>query len=95
MCGETQKEDMDCGLCCAGSCLSPHQAHEMLLWALSTQVGSAGWLQSWVGGGRAVDVVCLDFSMAFDAVSHNILLGKLRKCGLDEWSVLCQGGWTR
>jgi len=36
-----------------------------------------------------VDVVYLDFSKTFGTVSHNILLGKLRKCGLDEWSV----GW--
>ena len=34
--------------------------------------------------GRAVDVVYLDFIKAFDTVSHDILLGKLRKCGLDE-----------
>jgi len=34
-----------------------------------------------------MDVVYLDFSKAFDTVSHNILLGHLRKCGLDEWSV--------
>jgi len=33
-----------------------------------------------------VDVVYLDFRKVFDTVSHNILLGKLRKCGLDEWT---------
>jgi len=44
----------------------------------------------WVDEGRAMDVVYLDFSKAFDTVSHNILLGKVRKCGLDEWS----GRWT-
>jgi len=44
-----------------------------------------------VDEGRAVDVAYLDFSKAFDTVSHNILLGKLRKCGLDEWS----GKWTK
>jgi len=33
----------------------------------------------------------LNFSKAFDAVFRNILTGKLRKCGLDEWSV----GWIK
>ncbi|GAB0204069.1 mitochondrial enolase superfamily member 1 [Grus japonensis] len=44
-------------------------------------------MTGWVDEGRAVDVVYLDFSKAFDTVSHNILVSKLRKCGLDEWSV--------
>jgi len=40
-----------------------------------------------------VDVVYLDFSKAFDTCSHNILLGKLRQCGLDEWSVRWTENW--
>jgi len=31
--------------------------------------------------------------MAFDTVSHNILVGKLRKCGLDEWMVRWIENW--
>ena len=51
--------------------------------------GMTGWLDE----GRAVDVVYLDFSKAFDTVSHISLLGKLRKCGLDEWSVEWIENW--
>uniref|UniRef100_A0A8B9PSC8 MHC class I antigen n=1 Tax=Apteryx owenii TaxID=8824 RepID=A0A8B9PSC8_APTOW len=47
----------------------------------------------WGDEGRAVAVVCLDFSKAFDTVSHNILLGKLRKSGLDEWTVRWLETW--
>jgi len=47
----------------------------------------------WVDEGRAVEVVYLDFSKAFDTVSHNILLGKLGKCGLDKWSVRWIENW--
>ncbi|GAB0205570.1 mitochondrial enolase superfamily member 1 [Grus japonensis] len=43
--------------------------------------------------GRAVDVVYLDFSKAFDTVSHNILISKLRKCGLGEWTVRWVENW--
>jgi len=50
-------------------------------------------MTSWVDEGRAVDVVYLDFSKAFDTASHNILLGKLRKCGLDECSVKWIENW--
>ena len=38
----------------------------------------------WIDDGKAVDVVYLDFSRAFDTVSHGILAAKLRKCGLDD-----------
>ncbi|RMB93621.1 hypothetical protein DUI87_29847 [Hirundo rustica rustica] len=44
-----------------------------------------------VDAGRAVDVVYLDFSKAFDTVSHSILLDKLAACGFDR-STLC---WVR
>lgn len=41
----------------------------------------------WVYEGKAVNVVYLDFTKDFDTISHNILIGKPRKCVLDEWTV--------
>ncbi|KAF4796460.1 hypothetical protein TURU_083974 [Turdus rufiventris] len=43
--------------------------------------------------GRAVDTVYLDFSKAFNTVPNNILIGKLRKHGLDEWTVRWIENW--
>lgn len=40
-----------------------------------------------VNEGRAEDVMYLNFSKAFDTVSYNIPLGKLRKGLLDEQTV--------
>jgi len=40
-----------------------------------------------------VDVVYLDFSKAFDTMSHNILVMKLRKCEIDEWMVRRIDNW--
>jgi len=47
----------------------------------------------WVDEGRAVDVIYLDFSKAFNTVSHYMLIGKLRKCGLDEWTLRWIKNW--
>ena len=50
-------------------------------------------ITSWVDRGRAVDVIYLDFSKAFDTVSHDILIWKLRKCGIDEWMLRWVENW--
>ncbi|KAK4825952.1 hypothetical protein QYF61_003470 [Mycteria americana] len=43
--------------------------------------------------GHTVDIVYLGFSMAFDTVSHSLLLEKLMCYGLDKWSVRWVGNW--
>ncbi|GAB0191812.1 RNA-binding protein 44 [Grus japonensis] len=48
---------------------------------------------------RAAGIVYLDFSEAFDTISHTILTEKLVKCGLDEqtakWVENWLNGWAR
>lgn len=44
-------------------------------------------MTEWIDKERAVDIVYADFSKAFDTISHSILIDKLRKHGLDEWTV--------
>ncbi|CAM4533024.1 unnamed protein product [Caretta caretta] len=43
--------------------------------------------------GKTVDVLFLDFSKAFDTVSHSILASKLKKYGLDEWTIRWIESW--
>ncbi|GAB0184756.1 mitochondrial enolase superfamily member 1 [Grus japonensis] len=46
-----------------------------------------------VDEGKAVDIVYLDFSKAFDVVSHNILLDKVAAHGLDMCTLLWVKNW--
>ncbi|KAK4823485.1 LOW QUALITY PROTEIN: hypothetical protein QYF61_002549 [Mycteria americana] len=46
-----------------------------------------------VDEGKAMDVVYLDFSKAFDTVSHSILLEKLAAHGLDGWTLRWVKNW--
>ncbi|KAK4813791.1 hypothetical protein QYF61_026373 [Mycteria americana] len=46
-----------------------------------------------VDEGKAVDVACLDFSKAFDTISHSILLEKLAAYGLDGCMLCWVKNW--
>ncbi|CAM4702140.1 unnamed protein product [Caretta caretta] len=46
-----------------------------------------------VDEGKAVDMLFLDFSKAFDTVSHSILASKLKKYGLEEWTIRWIESW--
>ncbi|KAF7237651.1 Signal peptide, CUB and EGF-like domain-containing protein 1 [Varanus komodoensis] len=47
----------------------------------------------WLDGGDAVDVVYLDFSKAFDKVSHDILVEKVRSFGIHQSTVRWIRAW--
>ncbi|KAF7244071.1 Vascular endothelial growth factor C [Varanus komodoensis] len=47
----------------------------------------------WLDGGDAVDVVYLDFSKAFDKVSHDILVEKLKSFGIHQSTVRWIRAW--
>ena len=43
--------------------------------------------------GKAIDIVYLDFSKAFDTASHSILLEKLAAHGLDRYPLCWERNW--
>ena len=60
---------------------------------LTNLISFYDWVTRLVDEGKAVDVVYLDFSKAFDTVSHSILLGKLAAHGLDRYTLLWVRNW--
>ncbi|CAM4628745.1 unnamed protein product [Lepidochelys olivacea] len=46
-----------------------------------------------VDEGKAVDMLFLHFSKDFDTISHSILACKLKKYGLDEWTIRWIESW--
>ena len=58
---------------------------------LTNLISFYDWVTRLVDKGKAVGLVYLDFSKAFDMVSHSILLGKLAAHGLDRCTLL----WVR
>ena len=51
------------------------------------------WMTRLVDEGRAVSVVYLDFSKAFDMFSHSILPGKLATHGINRHTLLWVRNW--
>jgi len=50
-------------------------------------------MTGWVDETRAVHDVYLNFTKVFETVSHDTPIGKLRKCGLEEWTVRWTENW--
>ncbi|CAM4605533.1 unnamed protein product, partial [Caretta caretta] len=52
-----------------------------------------GQITGSVDEGKAVDMLFLDFSKAFDTVSHSIFASKLKKYRLGEWTIRWVESW--
>ncbi len=50
-------------------------------------------MTGWSGEGRTVVAIYLDFSKSFDAISQDILIGKLRMCGINGCTVRRIENW--
>lgn len=66
---------------------SSHHGFTNWKWCFINLIAWFDGVTSWVNEGRAADIVYFNSGKAFDTISHNILIGKHRKCGLDDSEV--------
>ena len=60
---------------------------------LNNVISSYDQVTCLMDGRKAVDIVCLDFSKAFDTVSHSILLEKLAAHDFDRFTLYWVKSW--
>ena len=75
-----------------GDQTQPARVHEGRS-CLTNLISFYNWVTRLVDKGKAADVVYLDFSKAFDTVSHSFLLRKLVTHGLDRYTLLWVRNW--
>lgn len=61
---------------------SPKGNHAYLTNLIAFYNGMTGWID------EALNIVYVDFSKAFSTILYDILIGKLRKCGMDKWMMV-------
>jgi len=73
---------------CYSQGIRPNQ-HELMKGrlCLTNLISFYNWVTRLIDEGKAVDVVYLDFSKAFNTVSHHVILEKLAACGLDRYTL--------
>lgn len=69
-----------------------HEFIELKIY-FSNFISSSNKMSGFVYVRKRVDMMCLGFTKAFNSLSHDILLSKLRKCNLGKWDTRRIHNW--